>query len=252
MRALSLALGFLTRLPVPYVEVAPGDLARAARLWPVAGLVVALASLGAQIAGAWTVTPLVGAVAAVAASAMMSGGLHLDAWSDSFDGLGVVGDRERRLSAMRDPRAGSLGAAATALLVVLKVALVLACAERGTALLALLAAPVLARAFAVVDACVEPAATPSGLYAALEAEVRARDAVVAVLLGAVIAAAPLVVVPQARAALAVSAVTAWLLGGIWARSWRARIGGSTGDILGAGIEVREVVMLAVLASRLAG
>lgn len=252
MRALGLALGFLTRLPVPYVEVAPGDLARAARLWPVAGLMVALASLGAQLAGAWLVTPLVGAVAAVAASALLSGGLHLDAWSDSFDGLGVVGDRERRLSAMRDPRAGSLGAAATALLVVLKVALVLACAERGTALLALLAAPVLARAFAVVDACVEPAATPSGLYAALEAEVRVRDALLAVVLAAAIAAAPLVVVPQARAALAMSAVTAWLLGAIWARSWRARIGGSTGDVLGAGVELREVVVLAVLASRLAG
>lgn len=252
MRALVLALGFLTRLPVPYVDVAPGDLARAARYWPAAGLIVALAALVAQTAGALMVTPLVGAVTAVAASALMSGGLHLDAWSDAFDGLGVVGDRERRISAMRDPRAGSLGAAATALLMVLKVALVLACAERGTSLLALLAAPVLARALAVVDACTEPAATPSGLYAALEAEVRARDAVVAVVLASFISAAPLVVVPQARTALAVSAVTSWLVGAVWARSWRARIGGSTGDVLGAGIELREAVVLAVLASRLAG
>jgi adenosylcobinamide-GDP ribazoletransferase len=247
VRALWLALGFLTRLPVPHVELRPGDLAGAARLWPLAGVVVGACVLAGQLFGAWCATPLVGAALGVAAGALASGGLHLDALCDSFDGLGVVGDRERRLAAMRDSRAGSLGAAAVALWVVLKVALLHACAEAGTSLLAVVAAPVVARALAVLDARTEPPATPNGLFAALSAEVRWVHVGVAIVLGVALSALPLLVAPHAALRLALAWGASAAVGSAWARGWRARVGGSTGDVLGAGIELREGVVLLLLA-----
>ena len=247
MRALWLALGFLTRIPVPSVDVRAGDLAAAARLWPVAGVAVGMAALFGQALGAWAASPLVGAAFGVGAWALASGGLHLDALSDSFDGLGVVGDRERRLAAMRDSRAGSIGAAALAVWVVTKVTLLHACAEQGTALLAALSAPVVARALAVLDARTEPPAAPGGLFAAIAAEVGWGHVLVAVVLGGVLSAAPLALTPHAARRLALAWMASAALGSAWARGWRARIGGSTGDVLGAGIELREGVVLLLLA-----
>lgn len=247
MKAFALGLSFLTRLPVGPDELAPGLLGRSTRAWPVAGSLVGIAAIAALTAGSWLASPMVGAVAAVGAIAWATGGLHLDGLSDCFDGWHVNGDATRRLAVMRDPRVGGLGAALTALSVVAKVALVAACAERGTAAPALWVAAIVARATLPFDVLREPAATPGqGLFAAVKAEATRVDAAISGVVGAFLLT-PALLVDRSRVATALAIVAAGLAGVLWTRAWRRRIGGCNGDVLGAGVELREAAVLLAFA-----
>ncbi len=241
MNPARLALGFLTRIPVDAEPPAPGDLGRATWWWPAAGGVVACAVLGGLTVGSWLASPLVGAALGVAAWAAVTGGLHLDGWADCMDAWWANGDAERRRAILKDPRVGALGAAATTLLLVVKVALLAACGERGTAVPAVWAACVVSRGLLAWDVSREPAATPgAGLFSWMKAEVRPADAVASAAVGALLAAPA---AWDAPLAVATGAFVAALVGPIWCGAWRSRIGGSNGDVLGAGVELREAVVL---------
>ncbi len=249
MNGVRLGLAFLTRMPVRAVEPAPGDWGRAVRWFPLAGAFVAAAAVLAQIAGSFLWTPLVGAVGAVATLLWATGALHVDGFSDCLDGLACNGDAERTLAVMRDPRAGAVGAAGTTLLLLAKVALVAACGEAGTGAAALWAACVLSRGFLPLEIALGTPATPGkGLFARLAAEVGQIDAATGVVVAAVLTAPALALVPTMGAGLAVGIAAAGAFTIAWDASWRERVGGLTGDVLGAGVEVRELMILAALAT----
>src|SRR4051812_39025874 len=121
-RDLFLALSFFTRLPVGFMapktpEAGPETesttvpqlrLAEASRAFPLAGLVVGLTGgLAYWIAVQIGLSGLLAAFLAVAATAALTGALHEDGWADFADGLGVRGDRIRKLAAMKDSHIGS-------------------------------------------------------------------------------------------------------------------------------------------------
>lgn len=238
-------LAFLTRWPAPRRAPGPAEMARATRVFPLAGALVGAGTLGAVTVGSWGWTPAVGAVAAVAAEAWLTRGLHLDGLADCFDGLLVPGERERRLEVMHDPRVGALAAAGLALWLLARVSLVAACASAGTLVPALWSAAVLARLPLAAELRL-PAATPGrGLAAGLGALVTRADA------GWSMAVGVALLVPAALArpaALGVAVVGAALAGAGWHRLWRARIGGVNGDVLGGAVELRTLVTLAAFAS----
>ena len=123
MKTLIVALGFLTRLPMPRVEADEVDFARAIRLYPVAGLVVGVIVAGAGWLGAH-VDPWTGALAALIAWVWATGALHLDGLADLSDGLGAAhGDRSRLLAVMADPHIGSFGVVALAMQLLAKLVL---------------------------------------------------------------------------------------------------------------------------------
>lgn len=249
MNSLWLGLSFLLRVPLPVVQGEPGDLGPSVRWWPLAGAFVGLAAVVAGIVGAVLVGPLVGAVLAVGAIAWVTGGLHLDGLSDCFDAHFSNGDAARRLEVMHDARTGALGAAFTALWLVLKVALVQATIENGTAAAALWVACVLARTTLPWLLVLAPPATPGkGLFAGLKAVVDSVDAAAATLFAIVLVPPALVVVPQAVGALAVGIALAGAALLAWVAFWRARIGGANGDVLGGAVELQEVILLGALAS----
>lgn len=249
MNALWLGLSFLLRVPLPTTVDEPGGLGRSVRYWPLAGAVVGLAALVALTSGSVLVTPLVGAALAVAAIAWVTGGLHLDGLSDCFDALYANGDASRRLAVMHDSRAGALGAAFTALWLVVKVAAVHACVESGLAAAAIWLACVASRAALPWILVLAPAATPGkGLFGGLKAEVEPTDAVVATLFAAVLAPPALLVAPQAVGAIAVGLALAGAGLVAWLAFWRARIGGVNGDVVGGAVEVVELLVLLALGS----
>ncbi|HEY5318186.1 MAG TPA: adenosylcobinamide-GDP ribazoletransferase, partial [Solirubrobacteraceae bacterium] len=102
------AITFLTIVPVG----GGGDVRRAAGWFPVVGAAVGALSGGVR-AG---LQPVLGApaatVVAVMALVIVTGALHQDGLADAADGLGVRGDRARRLAAMRDSSIGVFGALA--------------------------------------------------------------------------------------------------------------------------------------------
>ncbi|MDP2311373.1 MAG: adenosylcobinamide-GDP ribazoletransferase [Pseudomonadota bacterium] len=253
MNGLLLGLTFLTRLPLATEAPTPGDWGRAVRWFPLAGAVVASVGVLALTLGSLVWTPLVAAVAAVAAMVWVTGALHLDGFSDCLDGMHCYGDAARRLEVMHDPRVGAVGAAGTTLLLLAKVALVAACVESGTGVAAVWAACVFARAFLPLEIALGVPATPGkGLFARLALEVRGGDAGWASLLACLLAAPAVMLVPSMGVGLLVGLLAAGAATVAWQASWRARIGGINGDVLGAAVEIRELLLLAAMGTTLLG
>jgi adenosylcobinamide-GDP ribazoletransferase len=240
---LSLALTFLTRIPVRRgrpAELAPGALGRAAIWFPVVGALVG-AVLGGTRLVADLVLPAGAATAlAVAAAVAVTGALHEDGLADTADGLGAHAVRARRLEIMRDPRLGTFGTVALVLSLLLAWTL-LGGLDGRHCLLAAVAAHALARWAMLLAAGAFPPARPTGAGTLLVVGhlrlATATAAAIAIALGAVGPAA------GATAAATAVAVTA-ALGGLATRL----LGGVTGDVYGATGKAVEVAAIAAVAA----
>jgi adenosylcobinamide-GDP ribazoletransferase len=235
------AIGLLTRLPLPLMASPRG--AQAAWAWPVVGAMVgAIAALlaWAMIAAGVPIGIVAGAVLVL--QIMLTGALHEDGLADTADGLFGGWTRERRLEIMKDSHIGSYGTLALILALGLRwQALTIVCA----APMALIAVAALSRAPMAVMMAVLPNARGSGL-AQTVGRPTAAVAGVAVAVG-VAAATAFTSFGTASAMLAGMTLATLTL----AQMARTRIGGQTGDVLGATQQVCEVVALAVLATLMA-
>jgi adenosylcobinamide-GDP ribazoletransferase len=239
VRSLVVAFAFLTRLPVWSGPLRDEDLGRSVTFFPVVGLVLGLVLTGLGTLVANALPPTLGAAGLVALLAALTGGLHLDGLADVFDALGGGrGDRQRMLDIMRDSRIGAHGAAALVLLLIAKVAAVADLLARRD-LAGLLVFPAVAR-WAVTPAIVfHPYARAEGTGRAFNGEARAWEVAGAtVILAAALAAVGVrLLVPAVGALAAASLFAQWL---------RRRLGGLTGDVYGASIEIGEVVTLTLV------
>jgi len=204
--------------------------------------VVVGAAVGA-LAGAvaYVAAPLgqtVAAILAVAALVVVTGALHADGLADCADGLGVRGDRARRLEVMRDSAIGTFGTLALVLWAMLLVA-ALAGLDRAEAMRALVVTAALGRWAALVHAAITTPARTDGLGAAFAP---GSVALVIASLTATVCALALAGVVNGVVVLVVAAAIAVLVAG-WAR---VGLGGRTGDTLGATVALAEVGVLAAL------
>lgn len=231
MRGLILALGFLTRLPLPEVrDYQPAEFARALVWFPAAGLVVGAAVALAAALGA-TLDPWVGALAGVVMWVWITSGLHLDGLADTADALGAAHrDPARFLAVLADPHVGSFGVIALVLQLAAKLVLLHWLLLLELPWLVLVLIPVWARWSAAGWALLLPSLKP-GLGERL-----ARDGKPAGWIAGGLALAAISAVSQ----LALVALIPALLWGIW---MKLKLGGQTGDILGAGIEWSESAAL---------
>ncbi len=237
------AVRFLTRVPVPdLLAYAPDLLGHAARYFGLVGVFVG--AVGAAIwAGAlWLgLPPLAAAGLALAATLLTTGGLHEDGLADCADGLGGGTDRDRALEIMRDSRIGTYGALALGMSLLLRLVCLAALGPVPGAA-ALVIAATLGRAAMVPALLLMPYARVDGLASGAARAAGAGTgmfalgtaAVVAISLGGI----------AGLVALAVGSL-AW----IWV-SWRLmrRLGGYTGDGLGATEQVVEIAVFLSMAA----
>ena len=183
---------------------------------------------------------------AVVGGICLTGAFHEDGLGDTADAFGGGWDRDSTVRILKDPRLGTFGVLAVAASLLLRVAAVAALAP-AAALAALPAAHALSRAGAVATMTVLPAAAETGLGAAYVGSLSPRRALAGVAAG-LAAALALLGAAAVWAAVAV-ALAAWLLG----RLAVGRIGGVTGDVLGAIQQLGEIlVLLAAVAAVTAG
>lgn len=239
MNSFFAALEFLTLFPCPDRAERPADeLGRAAIFFPLVGLLLGAILVVVDFLLSPFASPALTGAILIAILALLTGGLHLDALGDTFDGLGAGGDRQRILQVMDDSRTGAFGVIAIGLTLFLKIhALQSMDAERWRALLA---APVLGRWSMVLMGCRAAAAKP-GLGATFIEHLSARRIVAATLLTALAAAAIL------RAGGVVLMICLATLTLLCKHYFRRRLGGVTGDILGAVGEWSETSALVLLA-----
>ena len=237
--SLVLALRYLTIAPVPAgPHVEPTTLGRAAAWFPIIGLAMGCVVAGGEWAIALVFPPLLDALLTITLWKLLTGGLHLDGLADCFDGL-VGRDATDRLRIMRDSRIGAFGAVGLILFLLLEVAAFteLAAPARWRALLV---APALARAMPPLVAWVFPPATALGQGAMFRSGLSRGRVMVAVALGGIVAFAVLGV--AGLAAFVVAGSASLVLGWFFTR----RLGGVTGDVLGAIIELTELCVLLVV------
>jgi adenosylcobinamide-GDP ribazoletransferase len=217
------------------------------------GLVAALVLYAARRVQHAPGPVLLGCVLAIATLALLTRGLHLDGLVDLTDGLASYKDPEGTRAVMRAPDAGPLGVAALVLVLLVQVAALEACVAEGRATASLVLAVVAGR-LAVVGACAgTPAATPEGLGALVAGTVR-RGVTTAWLLALGVGFGSYALVDadtfgsdgvrvvRTLAALGLAVGAARLLRLHAVR----RVGGLTGDVLGALSEVATTVCLVVL------
>lgn len=230
------AVAFLTPLPVGRATAPPdGD----ALVWfPVVGALV-----GLGVGGVWWLAdrwwpPLVAGVLAVVADLALTGLLHVDGLVDTADGLlPPLADRDRRLEVMADPVAGAFGVTVLVAVLLLRGA---AFGSHRPVVLAVAGMWAMSRAAMAFAARHVPYARPGGLAASVTSRTTRSPALVD---GALGAGALIAIVLAGWSAVGVAvgagAVVAFA---------RVRLGGFTGDVLGAAGVVGETVGLLVMAA----
>jgi adenosylcobinamide-GDP ribazoletransferase len=235
------AFALLTRLPLPNHR---GTGAASAWSWPLVG--AALGALAATVASAalWVgVTPGVTAVLVLATGAMLTGGLHEDGLSDTADGLYGGWTRQRRLEIMKDSRVGSYGVLALVLVTLARWSALTALLVFGGHWAALVATGAMSRAPMALIMALLPNARSDGLSHAT-----GRPGPVTAGLALALAVAIAVVLTGWTGLM--MAATALGVGVLLSISALRRIGGQTGDVLGASQQLVEAACLAVLSARI--
>lgn len=234
------AIGLLTRLPVRVDGArAMARGARAAWAWPIAGALVAALAGAAGVVALWIGLPaLVAAGLVVAAQAMLTGAMHEDGLADCADGFWGGWTPDRRLAIMKDSRTGAYGVVALVLVLLLRVTL-LAALMAGPWWAAVAALGAMSRVpMAALQAMLRPA-RPGGL-----SDRAGRPPAATVWLAAGVALL-IALAGMGVAAVAVVAVVA-VVTALWGVTARAKIGGQTGDVLGASQQLAEVAGLMAL------
>jgi adenosylcobinamide-GDP ribazoletransferase len=252
VRLFLVALQFLTRLPVRLSHFEPAWLNDCVRHFPLVGGLVGAVGAAVLVGAAQFWPAWIAALLALTATVALTGGFHEDGLADTFDALGGAVGRDKALTIMKDSRIGSYGALALGLSLLLRAALLAVLAQRPLlgAIAALMASHSLARAAAVGVMVSLP-------YGGEVEHAKAKPLALAVaprnfgmalgwclLLGlalSLVGIAPL----RLLAALVAATAVALLM-----RDWlRRRLGGYTGDGLGATEQLAEIaVLLAFTAS----
>ncbi|WP_430459998.1 adenosylcobinamide-GDP ribazoletransferase [Thalassolituus sp. LLYu03] len=251
------ALTFLTRLPAPYLKRTDNAVAGASLLfYPLIGAIIGAAMLGfTLICVAWnpqTNLLLLSALILLVWTAI-TGALHLDGLADSADAwVGGLGNKERTLAIMKDPRSGPIGVTAIMLVLLVKFTALYSLLDMASAgrlshwnfwllIGGLLLVPMLARGSVLGLLATTPYVREQGIASALTAgatrnRVLVMGAVLAILVGIFLQGRALVI------------IALWLTLVAFARQlMMKRLGGCTGDTIGATIEVQEALLLAAIA-----
>lgn len=238
---LLIAVQFLTRLPVR-LQAMPSDqqLGRSLLWYPLVGLLIGALLVLLQWCLANTHS-LLQAALLLAVWVAISGALHLDGLADCADAwVGGLGDRERTLSIMKDPRSGPVAVAVLVVVLLLKFAALVALIEAGHGMWLLLA-PWIARCAMPLLFMTTPYVRANGLGAALAANLPGTMMTRVLLLNAAV----LVLLFGAAGGVGLLVGAGVLL--VLRRAMIRRIAGMTGDTAGAVLELIECGVLLALA-----
>jgi len=237
LRGFLIALTFLTRipLPAPKVEVTSDEFSQSYRYYPLVGLFIGLLLWLMATASSPYFPPLVLGALLLVAELMLTGGLHLDGFMDSMDGLLSARTPERILEIMKDSRIGAHACMALVGLLLLKFTLLASLAPAQFSIL--LVMPMLSRWVFQIGAIGFPYARLQGLGKGIHEKTHWMPFLVNGFL--VLVAAFYLTGFTGLIAVGVCVITVTL----WSYKISSLLGGLTGDLYGAIIELSEVVCL---------
>jgi adenosylcobinamide-GDP ribazoletransferase len=249
-----LAVGFFTRIPVPsQVDFQESDLNRSVKYFPLVGLLIGLLAVAIYYTFGQIFSHSIALLASMAATVFATGAFHEDGLADSADGLGGGWQREQVLTIMQDSRLGTYGAVALFFVLLAKFEL-LSGMHADMAMLTLICAHPLSRLCAIWLMASLPYAKTDSNYSAkskpLATEISRKDLWLANLFGllpmlALVWLIYIVTQGYWQITLGYVCLLAGAIGAAWLW-WRAllvrKLGGYTGDTLGAMQQISEIMI----------
>lgn len=243
------ALRFFTRIPVPaWVGHSEAQLNHAARWFPGVGWLVGAIGAAVTLAAAWLWPAAIAVLLGMVATVLLTGAFHEDGLTDTLDGLGGGWTREQALAIMKDSRIGSYGAIGLVLVLLIKFAALHellagagAVSPAPTFLAALIAGHAVSRLASTTLIFALDYARADGKAKPLATRLAKGELAFAALIGL----APCLWLPWQQAAIALMLVL--LVTFLAARTFVRRLGGYTGDCLGATQQLTELAFYLGLA-----
>ena len=234
------ALTFLTTIPVSGKKFQKDDFTNAQRFFPLVGAIIGIIAAIVCYVLFQIFPQQVAAALSTITLLILTGGLHIDGLSDTADGFLSHRNREKTRAIMKDSCIGSFGSLAQICLLLLKFTALLSLAD--FACLALLIAPLTGRTAILLISHIVPPADTTGLGYTVNSG-KSKFALNGGIICSFLLAA-LIFGVNGILAILLALAAAWILGKISKR----KIGGYTGDILGAGCEISEAVTLIILST----
>ena len=232
------AFGLLTRLPL-HLNTAKVTARGASSAWafPIVGIFIGLVAAAAAAVVHWLGLPsAVAAIFAILIPVMLTGAMHEDGLADTADGFWGGWDKARRLEIMKDSHIGTYGTLAIGLSLLLRGVLITALVSDAEYMQGLILAAMMSRASMVGLLTFLPNARDGGLSRSYG---RPSNAVSLIAVIICICTA-LVIIPSHAVSITFVALLSTILCGLYAKS---KVGGQTGDVLGATQQVTEIAVL---------
>ena len=259
MKGLILLFKFMTRLPIPVnPEFDSKELGKSMKFFPVVGMVIGIILYVIYIIGAkFILSSYLLATVVVLSEVVLTGGLHLDGLADTFDGIFSYRSKQKMLEIMKDSRLGTNGGIALILYFLLKILLIAGIKDSGFGVAGslfglqdatgavILITPILARINPVLNCAFSPYAKASGSAKDFVECTDKNGVLIAVALGLVFSAVigcGILRVLNPVHLINITAIT-MVLGLYFAKLMERKIGGITGDTLGAVLELSEIIVL---------
>jgi adenosylcobinamide-GDP ribazoletransferase len=249
VRLFFIALQFFTRLPIPgWVGFEAAWLQHASRYFPLVGVVVAAIAAAVYYAAALVLPAPVAAVLSTAASIYITGAFHEDGFADTCDGLGGGMTKERALEIMKDSRVGAYGAIGIVCMLATKLS-ALAMLPPRLAVATLFVAHPLSRLAATALIWKLDYVRGEGKAKPLAQQMTNAEFAIAALT-CLLPATYILTTDAMTPAAMLAAIIAAALAALWlGRLFVRRLGGYTGDCLGAVQQLAEaLIYIAVLAT----
>jgi adenosylcobinamide-GDP ribazoletransferase len=229
------ALRFLTIIPLPGGKLSPREVGRSLAYFPAVGAIIGIILIALNWLLGLLLPQAIVNILLVVSLAIISGGLHLDGFVDTCDGMVGHKTARERWRVMKDSRAGAFGIIGVSCLLLTKY-IALNSVPADWLVLTLLLMPVLSRWTMVYAVFAYPYAKPSGLGKAFK-----QEASLLVFLVATVIALAIAVLPAQLFGLVIM-LGVWIIVMAIAFYLKGRFGGLTGDNYGAINEIAEVLV----------
>ena len=269
MKGFLLLLSFMTRIPMPKIEYDEEKLGKSMKYFPVVGIIVGFILLFFCIIFNFilknisysAVLPLM-IIVVILTDLITTGALHLDGLADTFDGIFSYRSKHKMLEIMKDSRLGSNGALALILYFLLKFILLfsLTIESREGAIYAIMTYPVVARFCSVVSCASSPYARGSGMGKTFVDSTKTRGLIVATVITLLYTigmifmpfvlftnySLPIQIIMKSILIIVIIVALSALFAYAFSKLIERKIGGITGDTLGALLEISSLLYIVLI------
>ena len=269
MKGFLLLLSFMTRIPMPKIEYDEEKLGKSMKYFPVVGIIVGFILLFFCIIFNFilknisysAVLPLM-IIVVILTDLISTGALHLDGLADTFDGIFSYRSKHKMLEIMKDSRLGSNGALALILYFLLKFILLfsLTIESREGAIYAIMTYPVVARFCSVVSCASSPYARGSGMGKTFVDNTKTCGLIVATVITLLYTigmifmpfvlftnySLPIQIIMKSILIIVIIVALSALFAYAFSKLIERKIGGITGDTLGALLEISSLLYIVLI------